>query len=294
MSRELIARYWKAQDPYDPKTLAECRHRDWTAEWPQSGERVPSHENDVVINENYPGYPRHELDQARGDAEQWTMTPFFSPVRVEGSGELWIGEARLHYPEQGVYHAVAILELKDHQVFRDTVYFAAPFEAPEWRRDLVEPLEEQPDLEGWEEAIKTVSSSGDERAHEAAIRSMFGAATMEGTEAERRSRYAEAVRDAFHPDGEEILVASRERIRGLDRMIARIERKPDFPNEGRIRRIIGRGDLFVLEARLVYEDGAFWEAAIYSFRGDKILTARQYYAAEIEPPQWRSQWVERI
>jgi hypothetical protein len=36
---------------------------------------------------------------------------------------------------------VVIIELKDGKMFRDTRYFAEPFEAPEWRAQGVERME---------------------------------------------------------------------------------------------------------------------------------------------------------
>jgi hypothetical protein len=32
-----------------------------------------------------------------------------------------------------VFNVVAIIELRDAKMFRDTRYYAEPFEAPEWR-----------------------------------------------------------------------------------------------------------------------------------------------------------------
>jgi hypothetical protein len=40
--------------------------------------------------------------------------------------------------EGGAYEGEAILELRDGKVWRDTRYFAEPFEAPEWRAQWVE------------------------------------------------------------------------------------------------------------------------------------------------------------
>jgi len=36
---------------------------------------------------------------------------------------------------------VAIFELKDGKIWRDTRYYAEPFDAPQWRADLVEQME---------------------------------------------------------------------------------------------------------------------------------------------------------
>lgn len=38
-------------------------------------------------------------------------------------------------------HGVAVLELKDGKIWRDTRYFAELFEAPEWRSQWVERME---------------------------------------------------------------------------------------------------------------------------------------------------------
>jgi hypothetical protein len=89
-------------------------------------------------------------------------------------------------------------------------------------------------------------------------------------------------------------VQSGERIRGLDKMMELVTRHPDFPQSAKVRRILGTGDLFVVEARLVYDQGAFWEAMLMEFRGDKVAKSTEFYAQESEPPEGRSQWVERI
>ena len=42
------------------------------------------------------------------------------------------------YPDGQVYDCVDLLELRDGKVFRETVYWAPPFDAPDWRRPFVE------------------------------------------------------------------------------------------------------------------------------------------------------------
>jgi hypothetical protein len=36
------------------------------------------------------------------------------------------------------FHSTVIFELKDGKIWRDTRYYAEPFEAPEWRAQWVE------------------------------------------------------------------------------------------------------------------------------------------------------------
>jgi len=59
-------------------------------------------------------------------------------LRVVGSGDFWWSEWRLTYPSGEVYLVVDLIELRDGLVYRETVYWAAPFEAPEWRAPWVD------------------------------------------------------------------------------------------------------------------------------------------------------------
>ena len=55
--------------------------------------------------------------------------------------DLWIIEGVNHYGEEQVFTVVVIFELRDGKIWRDTRYYAKPFEAPQWRAQLVERME---------------------------------------------------------------------------------------------------------------------------------------------------------
>jgi hypothetical protein len=54
---------------------------------------------------------------------------------------LWVVESVIYYGGGQVLDGVVVLELKDGKVWRDTRYFAEPFEAPQWRSQWVERIE---------------------------------------------------------------------------------------------------------------------------------------------------------
>ncbi len=54
---------------------------------------------------------------------------------------LWVAEAVIDYGEGQVFSVVLIIELKGGKMWRDTRYYAEPFEAPEWRAQWVERME---------------------------------------------------------------------------------------------------------------------------------------------------------
>ena len=44
----------------------------------------------------------------------------------------------LDYPDGSSYHVIDLIELRDGLVWRETVYWAAPFEAADWRAPWVQ------------------------------------------------------------------------------------------------------------------------------------------------------------
>jgi hypothetical protein len=98
----------------------EMRHQDYIMEMPQSGERIRGREKMRQFQEAYPTPPTIQLR------------------RVVVRDGLWVIEGVNDYGEGQVFTVVLIIELRDGKMWRDTRYYAEPFEAPEWRTQLVE------------------------------------------------------------------------------------------------------------------------------------------------------------
>jgi ketosteroid isomerase-like protein len=138
-NEEVVKRYAAASSAGDLETLAALRTPDWKADWPQSGEHVPSSEAELAVRRAYPGgAPVTRLERLVGSEDRFVVTPSNTVARIVGSGDAWWGEWRIAYPDGIDYHCVALLELRDGLVRRETVYWAAPFDAPGWRAPWVQ------------------------------------------------------------------------------------------------------------------------------------------------------------
>jgi SnoaL-like protein len=138
-NEQVVSRYAESSAALDLPTMASFRHPDWSVVWPQSGERVHSSEAFAEIIENYPGgRARSEVTRVVGAADRWVVTPGNTVLQVAGSGDFWWSEWRVTYPDGAVYLCVDLLELRDGLVWRETVYWASPFDAPGWRSPWVE------------------------------------------------------------------------------------------------------------------------------------------------------------
>ncbi len=141
-NRALVEDYGAAGIANDTDRLARLRAPGWSETWPQSGERIASHEAYRQIHDRYPGgFPAITVERVLGSDDRWVMTPAMTTQRISGSGDVWISEGLNRYGDGSLWHIVKHLEVRDGRIAREVTYFAAPFEAPEWRAEFVERID---------------------------------------------------------------------------------------------------------------------------------------------------------
>ena len=113
---EVRALFTRLREAMDPGMEYKERHEDYLLEFPQSGERM-DRDGLRKLQEHFPGgvAPRIELR------------------RVTGSGDIWFAESVIHYADGTVFHGVSRVEFRDGKMWRETRYYAEPFEPPAWR-----------------------------------------------------------------------------------------------------------------------------------------------------------------
>ena len=104
----------------------ETRHEDYAMEMPQSGERIKGPENMRAFQQAFASN---------------SNPPSIRIRRVLVREDLWIVEGVNDYGDGGIFNVVLIVELRNGKIWRDTRYYSEPFDAPEWRAQLVERME---------------------------------------------------------------------------------------------------------------------------------------------------------
>jgi hypothetical protein len=122
--RDVHELFFERLQHLSPEAEYELRHPDYVMEMPQSGERIRGRDKMREFQEAYPN------------------PPSIIPRRVVGSGDVWVIEARSDYGEGQIFHVAMIVEFRDGKIWRDTRYYAEPFEPPAWRARWVEPIED--------------------------------------------------------------------------------------------------------------------------------------------------------
>lgn len=283
VARALIERYWEAQDPYDPAALGRLRHRNWTAEWPQSSERIPSHDADVAIHTAYERYPAHRLDQLGGTDAIWRPVPtafVYTPIQISGASDIWIAEAGLDYPDDGKWLAVVLIELAEGLICLETVYYCRAFGPAPWPVTFPEAMPSpSPAL------VATMEQDVDLEAPHLAAHADY--LECERTDPNR------AVGILFHEDAVFDRPQYGQRASGRA-AISRIHEEQAQRPPGRIRRVTASGDVLVLESRLGPMTDPWLLVRILEFRGKHVARAAEYLAEPYEPPEARKPFIEHL
>ena len=105
---------------------------------------------------------------------------------------------------------------------------------------------------------------------------------------------AEAEHDIYDDDAICDYPQSGERIFGRKNLQALRSHHPGKPSGFEVKRILGRGDIWITEYTITYQGKHAYTVSIMEFRGGKVVHETQYFADPFEAPAWRSQWVGRM
>lgn len=106
-------------------------------------------------------------------------------------------------------------------------------------------------------------------------------------------RRIEVMDELFHDDAIMDWPQSGERVRGAANRRAIYSTFPGLPTIT-ARRMTSAGDLVVAEAHLDYGGPAYETVFIFEFHDGRIAHETAYWSEAFDPPEWRSEWVERV
>jgi hypothetical protein len=141
----LMGRYIEIHNTNAWDRLGEVLTEDYVEEYPQSGEVFRGLARARAVRANYPGnqslvdnIDRSTISLAATE-EEWVMTPMFTAVRVEGSGNVGTAVLRITYPDGSRWWNVILYEIRGNKIALARDFFAAEFDAPDWRAPFRDP-----------------------------------------------------------------------------------------------------------------------------------------------------------
>jgi ketosteroid isomerase-like protein len=146
-NRGVVEAYGKANAEDDLDAQDALLDDDYVLDYPQSGERFRGRANRRAIVENYPQRVeagiRPSVDRIVGTDDKFITAPApsFNLIHLSGSGDDFQMTGKIRYPDGSVWHWVSLITLRAGKIWRETTYFAEPFEAAAWRAPYAEPVE---------------------------------------------------------------------------------------------------------------------------------------------------------
>src|ERR1700683_1908289 len=125
----------------------------------------------------------------------------------------------------------------------------------------------------------------EEREIRAALNQHWAASASEDQNTEHEIYADDAVCD-YPQSGEPIL--------GRRNLQALRSHHPGKPSGFNIRRILGKGDLWITEYIITSQGRPAYTVSIMEFLNGKVVHETQYFADPFDAPAWRSQWVQMI
>jgi hypothetical protein len=88
---------------------------------------------------------------------------------------------------------------------------------------------------------------------------------------------------------------SGERILGRSNLQALRTHHPGKPSGFKVRRIVGKADLWVTEYIITYQGKPAFTVSMMEFNDNgQVIHETRYFADPFEAPAWRKQWVEQM
>ena len=115
MVRSIFEEHFERSRRGDSEGAHAIYHADAVLEFPQSGERFEGVENFREWRSQYPAETSFDIGEIRGEGDTWVM------------------ELTVTYDQGPRNFGVSILEFREGEIARETIYVAEPFEAPDWR-----------------------------------------------------------------------------------------------------------------------------------------------------------------
>lgn len=302
--RDVVLRFFEMLNTGDLDDLREVADEQVVTVHPQTRERIEGLEANLEMTRRFQELGGIHIQEEHrefvgGEAERYLLTPLFTMVKVQGSGETLAVTTRIGYPDGSEWYTTGIVSFRDGKMLKQVLFFAPTLEAPEWRTRWVELREPETGL-----TLEGPGRDGPEHADREVVMRLYDA--MDAGAYDRLGR-------VFATDVVTDYPQTGERVRGLRDLSELMRRYPGgHPRVSRDERMLvgdrgghrlptatdstldirDVGDRLFSSVKTRYPDGSDWyTVSLFGFVGGKIAKQVVYFAPVMPAPEWRSKWV---
>ena len=306
-NRDVILRFFEMTNTGDVESMEEVYDEEMLTLHPQTRERIQGLEAHRLMARGFQELggitiSEKEREFLGGDEERYLLTPLFTMVKIQGTGETLVVTAKMRYPDGSDWYNIGLTTFRRGKLLKRVLFFAPTFDPPDWRAQWVEPLQSERGVQVEQRGTAAPGVS-------AQVNRDTAARLYEIMDAGDYARLDEV----FHPEVTTEYPQSGERVRGLENLRNVMSHYPGgnprvSPQE---RLLVGHrgehtvptatdstmklhdaGDRLVSSIKTRYPDGSDWyTVSVFSFLEGKISKQVVYFAPVMPAPEWRARWV---
>ncbi len=305
--RDVILRFFEMMNTGNIENLDEVYDEDMLTVHPQTRERIQGLEAHRVLARGFQelggiDIPTEETEFLGDDEERYLLTPLFTMVKIQGTGETLVVTAKMRYPDGSDWYNIGLTTFRKGKLLKRVLFFTPTFDPPDWRAEWIEPLEGR---RGVHVEYRGTQAPGGANQVNRDAAALLPELVDTGDYDRLGEVFDREVVTEYPQSGE--LIRGLENLRNVmshypgghprvspdERLIVGDRGEHRFPTPAdSTLKIHDAGDRLLTSIKTLYPDGSDWyTVSVFVFSEGKISRQVVYFAPVMPVPEWRAQWV---
>ncbi len=145
-NRDVILRTFEMINTGDTEHMDEVHDEDVLTVHPQTRERIEGLDEYRLVARGFQehgGVTVSENEFLGGDEEHYLLTPLFTMVKIQGTGETLVVTTKNRYPDGSDWYTIGLTGFRGGKIRKQVLFFGPTFDPPAWRAQWVEPLQSE-------------------------------------------------------------------------------------------------------------------------------------------------------
>lgn len=134
-NRDVILRLFEMMNTGSVENIDEVYDGDMLTVHPQTGERIQGLEANRAMARGFQelggvNVSENEREFLGGDEERYLLTPLFTMVKIQGSGEKLVVTTKIGYPDGSDWYTTGLVTFRRGKILKQVLFFGPTFDPP--------------------------------------------------------------------------------------------------------------------------------------------------------------------